>query len=294
MIDVRRLAARTARLRRLDNLLGGADTHQRYRTEAAATSATLAAATCSAAVRRAGLSTLAEQQQLAGWAAFDAGLHGVAKSHHLTSLDTATDAAAPAFAGNALAFLAYQSISVTGPDVQTAAESVDRARDAGTPRIRALLLERLAWTHAVAGDVRETERALDAAEHAVTEQTDVPEPDWVYWVDADEMRIMASRCYTQLHLPLRAVPALTDALDRFDDTHARDKALYCTSLARAYLHAGEVPQAALVAARVIELSDGVGSVRPRRHLEPVLRALRPHRTVPEVAELLELDAATPV
>ncbi|MEO6090451.1 MAG: hypothetical protein ABIQ18_45855 [Umezawaea sp.] len=74
---------------------------------------------------------------------------------------------------------------------------------------------------------------------------------------------------------------------------ARDKALYCTSLARAYLHAGEVPQAVRVAIRVIELADGVGLVRPRQHLEPVLRALRLHRTVPEVAELLELDTVTP-
>ncbi|HWO64658.1 MAG TPA: hypothetical protein VNO31_31940, partial [Umezawaea sp.] len=88
--DVRRLAARTARLRRLDNLLGGADTYQHYRAEAAATAATLKAATCSASVRRSGLSTLAEQQQLAGWAAFDAGLHGIAKSHYLDSLNTAT------------------------------------------------------------------------------------------------------------------------------------------------------------------------------------------------------------
>ncbi len=147
-------------------------------------------------------------------------------------------------AGNALAFLAYQSISVTGPDVQTAVELVDRARDVGTSRLLALLLERLAWTHAVAGDVRETERALHAAERAVTAQADVPEPDWVYWVDADEIRIMAGRCCTQLQSPLRAVPTLTDALDRFDDTHAQDKALHCTSLVRAYLHTGEIPPCA--------------------------------------------------
>jgi hypothetical protein len=98
---------------------------------------------------------------------------------------------------------------------------------------------------------------------------------------------MTGRCWTELRRPLRAVPVLEDVLTRYDDTHARDKSLYLSWLAESYLAAGEVEQAATVVGRVLDLSAGVASVRPRRRLEPTLRRLSPHRDLMAVAEVLE-------
>jgi hypothetical protein len=63
-------------------------------------------------------------------------------------------------AGNSLAFLAYQQASTTRPSVELATASYDTAEHDASPRVRALLLERLAWTHAVAGSPAETDGAL--------------------------------------------------------------------------------------------------------------------------------------
>jgi tetratricopeptide (TPR) repeat protein/transcriptional regulator with XRE-family HTH domain len=286
--EIAQLDRRTARLRRLDDYLGGADTHALYAAEVAATTALAQRATCMSSTRRALTSLIAEQAQLAGWAAFDAGMQPQAKRHYMTSFEAAKEASNAALAGNALAFLAYQQISTAKPSVAMATASYATAEKDATPRVRALLLERMAWTHAVAGQANETERALNAARNALRSVDDRPEPDWVFWVDDNELDIMAGRCWTELRRPLRAVPTLEAVLGRYEDTHARDKALYLTWLAHAYIDAGEVEQAATTTTRAIALSAGIGSVRPAARISKVAQRLKPHRTVPSVAQTLEL------
>lgn len=289
--DARHLVNRTARLRRLDDFLGGADTYRLYANELAATTRLLKEANMTAPVRRACAAVIAEQAQLAGWAAFDAGMQHEATRHYSTSFDAASEAKDTVLAGNALAFLAYQEVSIKQPNTEMAAASFTTAQTEATPRVKALLLERLAWTHAVAGQANETDRALKLAEEALQRDDDRPEPDWVFWVDADEIQIMTGRCWTELKRPLRAVPALEAALGRYGDTHARDKSMYLTWLARSYIDAGEVERSADVLRRSIELASGVGSVRPAECIRGVLRRLHNHRRLPEVASVFDAASA---
>ncbi|MER6306480.1 helix-turn-helix domain-containing protein [Streptomyces sp. NPDC001739] len=282
------LRKRTARLRRLDDFLGGGDTYRVYLGEQLATKRLIRDGHYSEETGLALLSVLAEQAQQAGWAAFDGGNHTDARSLYETSYQAAAQAGDTALAGNALAFLSYQKVSEdrkAGIDIALAA-----CRTAGPdapPGVRALLHERLAWAYAVAGDVKGTEQALDDAETALNENDGMPQPDWVAWVDHNELRIMTGRCWTELRRPLRAVPVLEAALARYEDTHARDKSLYLSWLADSYVSAGEIEQAASTARRSLELSADVASVRPRQRLEPTLRRLHSHRELPAVAEVLE-------
>ncbi|MFG2285151.1 XRE family transcriptional regulator [Streptomyces sp. NPDC048595] len=282
------LRERTARLRRLDDVLGGGDTYRVYLGEYQVTKALMRDAAYTEETGQALLSVLAEQAQQAGWAAFDGGKHAIASRLYEASHEAATEAGDKALAGNALAFLAYQKV---GGDrragIETAARSCATAGPDAAPGVRALLYERLAWAYAVAGLATETERALDSAASALAEDDDTPQPDWVAWVDHNELEIMSGRCRTELRRPLRAVPVLESALASYEDTHARDKSLYLSWLAASYLTAGEVEQAATVTGRALELCAGVASVRPRERLSPVLRRLDEHRTVPGVAEVLE-------
>jgi tetratricopeptide (TPR) repeat protein len=283
-----RLRQRTARLRRLDDVLGGGDTYRVYLVEYQATKAMIRETRYSEQTRSALLSVLAEQAQQAGWAAFDAGKHADARGLYEASHQAATEAHDAALAGNALALLAYQRVNADrAAGVEMAEQSCRTAGADAAPGVRALLHERLAWTYAVAGHAGKTERALSAAEAALNDGDGTPQPDWAAWVDRDELRIMTGRCWTELRRPLRAVPVLEDVLTRYDDTHARDKSLYLSWLAESYLAAGEVEQAATVVGRVLDLSAGVASVRPRRRLEPTLRRLSPHRDLMAVAEVLE-------
>ncbi|RLL67955.1 XRE family transcriptional regulator [Streptomyces sp. Z26] len=283
-----RLRQRTARLRRLDDVLGGGDTYRVYLGEYQSTKAMIREARYTERTGRALLSVLAEQAQQAGWAAFDAGKHADARGLYEASHESATEAGDASLAGNALAFLAYQRLDGDrAAGVETAEQSCRTAGPDAPPGVRALLHERLAWAYAVAGDEGGTERALSTAQAALDDNDGAPQPDWVAWVDRDELRIMTGRCWTELRRPLRAVPVLEDVLARYGDTHARDKSLYLSWLAESYLAAREVEQAATVASRALDLSTGVASVRPRQRLEPTLRALGPHRDLSLVAVVLE-------
>ncbi|NSC22745.1 helix-turn-helix transcriptional regulator [Streptomyces albus subsp. chlorinus] len=287
--NVEALRERTARLRRLDNVLGGGDTYRVYLGEYQATKALLRDTICSEGTRRSLMSVLAEQAQQAGWAAFDAGREADAAGLYKESHVAAREAGDASLVGNSLAFLAYQaSADDKVAAVQIASRSCETITS-GTPwGVRALLYERKAWACSVAGMHTETEKALAAAHDALEGASDGEhQPDWVAWVDHTELAIMSGRCWTELRRPLRAVPVLEDALARYDDAHARDKALYLSWLADAYLTAGEVEQAATVAARALELSSGVASIRPRRRLAPVLEKLSQHRGMTVVSDVLD-------
>jgi len=282
------LRHRTARLRRLDDVLGGGDTYRVYLGEYQATKTMLREGSYTKETGRALLSVLSEQAQQAGWAAFDAGNHTDARSLYEDSHQAATEAKDAALAGNALAFLAYQKINTDrSAGIKTAVQACRTAGPDAPPGVRALLHERLAWAYAVAGNASETERALNIAEGALSESDGSPQPDWSSWVDRNELQIMTGRCWTELRRPLRAVPVLEDVLTRYDDAHARDKSLYLSWLADSYLAAGEIEQATAITSRVLELSAGVASVRPRQRLAPILQQLSDHHELPAVAEVLE-------
>ncbi len=285
--DLEQLHRHTARLRRLDNVLGGADTYQLYASQALATEHLLAQASCTEDVGRQLRSLLSEHHQMAGWAAFDAGYHAQAHKHYTTSLSAAREAGDAALAGNALALVAYQQTTAASDGTVTAQQSHETVRGTATPRVQALLLERKAFSHAVAGDAQQADRALGLAREALLRIEGRPEPDWVFWVDEKEIDIMAGRCWTELRRPLRAVPVLESVLTQFDDTHSRDKALYLTWLAGSYLQAREVEQAASVLTRAHQLSAGVASVRPSARIASVAGKLARHRAVPEVAAALD-------
>ncbi|AXK37713.1 XRE family transcriptional regulator [Streptomyces armeniacus] len=290
---VEALRERAARLRRLDDVLGGADTYRVYLGEYQHTKSLLRTATCAEAAERGLLSVLAEQAQQAGWAAFDAGWGPDAVSLYKESHAAAKEAGDRNLAGNALAFIAYQAIADDRSGaVQIAARSCDTISTSTPSGVQALFHERRAWACAVAGLKHETETALASAYTALDEATSgEQQPDWAAWVDRTELDIMSGRCWTELRRPLRAVPVLEDALSRYDDAHARDKALYMSWLAAAYLTAGEVEQAGVVTARALDLAAGVASVRPKQRLAPVLAQLRQHRDVATVRGALERAGA---
>ncbi|UUN27041.1 helix-turn-helix transcriptional regulator [Streptomyces sp. FIT100] len=282
------LRLRTARLRRLDTVLGGGDTYRVYLGEYQATKGLVRDATYSEETGRALLSVLAEQAQQAGWAAFDGGREADATALYKESHLAATHAGDTDLAGNALAFLAYQTVNGDRKaGVEIATRSCKTLGPDAPEGVRALLHERRAWACAVAGLPTETGRELAEAERALADAHGAPQPDWVSWVDHNELQIMTGRCWAELRRPLRAVPVLEAALAGYDDSQARDKALYLSWLADAYLGAGEVEQAARVTGRALDLISGVASVRPRRRLDPLLTRLSQHRGVADVDDALE-------
>jgi tetratricopeptide (TPR) repeat protein len=276
--DVAARTARTARLRRLDDYLGGADTYTAYAAEMRRTADALRDSPDDAGL----LGVMAEQEQMTGWAAFDAGWQAEASRLFELSLSNARRAGSGALAANALAFMGYQAPSVgrSGTDLASLASEVGTR---STPKVRALLAEREAWAHAVEQRHPDVERCLDQAAEAVSE-TSASEPDWTFWIDETEIKIMTGRCWSLLGRPLRAIGTLEDALDGYDNTHGRDKAMYLVALADAYLDANEVEHSCATVHTAMDLATGVRSLRPAQRVAAFVERAgdRPERCVVEL------------
>ena len=288
------LTQRLVTLRKLDNHLGGADTYRLYAAEADLSAQLLRQGSNRDGVNRRLIALHAEQSQQAGWAAFDAGWHDQATAHFQRGHTAATEIRDAGLAGNALAFAAYQRITLGRPARLASEKSLHAAGLPGVhPQVRALLCSRAAWTFALDGDAETAARCLGLAEESLGQPDSRAAPDCAAWIDETELAIMSGRCWRELQRPLRAVPILETALAGFSNANARDKALYSSWLAESYLDAGEVEQATTVVQAGLAIMGNVASVRPKARLSAVANRLSKHQDLAVVRDLLSSDTFDP-
>jgi transcriptional regulator with XRE-family HTH domain len=276
------IEARIGQLRQLDDFVGGEDLGQVVGAELAATMSLLREASYSERDGRRLLAAFADLCQISGWIASDAGEHALAERRYLTGVRAAFAAGDRPLAANLLSSLSYQVANEGDARraVMLARSACSGAAREATPLMRALLSERSAWAYARLPGGQgsgECERALGAADDAYADHgPGMAEPPSVYWLDRGEMDVMAGRCYTELFRPLKAEPLLVSVLARYDDAHAREKALYQTWLAETYLRARELDQAAAAATSALDLSLRVHSARSRSRVRHVRHRLSPY------------------
>lgn len=282
------LDQRVTELRYLDDRLGGRDTQELVGRELNATMRLMQEAAYTEAVGRRLSSVAGELAQLAGWVSSDAGLYEQAARCYLLGARAAHAAGDYAVAANNLSSLAYQLTNLGNTaDAVLLARSVASGAGNEPAIVQALLLERVAWAQAKAGDASQTERALGAVEEALARGRGDGDPPWLYWLDKREAEVMAGRCYTELRRPLRAVPLLEQAIATYPEEAAREVALYLSWLAVAYADAREVEEACRVARRVLEITRTVHSARTDVRLAAVLDRLNEYGDTQPVRDLRE-------
>lgn len=288
---VRDLEGRVHGLRLADDTIAGRDLYRPALRELRAAVRVYRSSTYPEEVGRQLLVAIAELAQIAGWIASDAGEHEEAEKIYRLGLYAAHEAGDLTLAGNLLGSLAYQTTNVGNVQsgLEMAQAALEGAQGAAPPRARALYWDRVAWAHAKVGqhEAQPAMRALGEAGEALAQHGEEDEPEYLYWVSAGELEVMESRVYTELHRPLRAVPLLSQVLDRYDTTHARELALYLSWLVIAYADANEPEMAAETASRMFDLSEGVASDRTDTRGRLVIARLQPYADVPEVQELLQ-------
>ncbi|MGW0589434.1 helix-turn-helix domain-containing protein [Streptosporangium sp. NPDC002607] len=286
---------RVDHLRHLDDYVGGTDLHALVSQELEATVTVVREAAYSEEVGRRLLKAVGELCQLAGWVTSDAGLYGRARTYYVKGIQAAHVAGDEPTAANLLSSLSYQMANVGDPReaAMMARTAVKGAERSSTPLTRALLLERVAWAHAKAGDSAITERALGEVDQVFGLHREGDEdPKWVYWLDRGEVDVMAGRCFTELGRPLRAEPLLTQGIDTYDATHAREVSLYLSWLADAYAQAREVERATEAASKSLNLAVKVNSARVTDRIETIRARLRPFADTAAVRRFEDLYQST--
>ena len=155
---------RVIQLRRADDFVAGKDSHGLIHRELAATTRLLRCANCTHEQTRRLLTATGELAQLAAWVAADSDQSSAAFGYVRGGVLAARAAGDTALAGNIISTLSYQLANNGNPQDAAilARTAYSGARHQATPRTRALLLERIAWTDAKSGDAQSCERALGA------------------------------------------------------------------------------------------------------------------------------------
>jgi transcriptional regulator with XRE-family HTH domain len=277
-----KIERRVAHLRHMDDFIGGGDLYQLVERELRATVRLLSQAAYSEQLGKRLLGAVA-----------DAGHEAAAGRYYVAGIQAAHAAGDRAMAANLISLLGYLHSNAGTAHQRREAVLLAQTALAGAGRrvtatCRALLCERVAWAHARVGDLRRTERALGEADRAFERRRPADDPGWVYWLDRDEVDVMAGRCYTELEQPRRAEPLLRGALGHYDERRARETVLYRSWLAQGYVQAGELEEAARQSSRALLVAAGVNSARGNGRVRFLRQQLLPYRAVPAVREFEEL------
>jgi transcriptional regulator with XRE-family HTH domain len=282
---------RVVQLRHLDDFVGGRDLHTLVESQLAATGRLLREGSYTDPLGRRLFVAIGELCQLAGWVAADAGQPDRAAHYFALGVKAAHAAGDQPLAANLISTLAYQVSNTGNPldGVLLAQTAASGAQHAATSTAQALFHERVAWAHAKAGNRRSAEQALVKVEQAYDRRQPDDDPEWTYWLNEDEITIMAARCYVELGQSARATPLLTDVLNRYDEQRTREAALYTSWLAEAHIYTGDIDQAAELASKTAILTAHTSSTRSDQRLTLLRTKLTPHKGTAAVDDFLALS-----
>ncbi|MGB6163109.1 MAG: hypothetical protein WCF33_10865 [Pseudonocardiaceae bacterium] len=264
---VSHLDQRLDHLRRLDDVLGGAQLRRAALAECELVQHLAADTIYDDAVARQLYSTISEAARICGWQHFDAGLHAAAQRFYTTSLRASATGGDPQAGAHTLSFMAIQTYSVGSPldAVGLVEAAVEQTRQTVTPRTAAMLHVRLARALSKTPDGAPRCLAeLDRAQDAYARGTHDDDPPWTYWLTDGELEMLAGSCALDPGRPDRALDHFATArqLHYAAEGYVRDDALYLTRAAVAHLDQGDVDQACAVARQALARSSTVDSTRP--------------------------------
>jgi transcriptional regulator with XRE-family HTH domain len=278
----------TATFRTLDNEYGGGQVRETAVRFLHSEVAPLLQGRFNEPVGRSLFSATAELTQLAGWAAYDAGLHGLAQRYLIQALRLAIAAADRPLGAEVLAAMSHQAAYLLAP-----VEAIDLARAAGRlaadAGVEAILAETAvleAHGHALAGDERACADALNRAEKTLDRADRQRDPQWIGYFDEAYLSAKFGHCFAAL--------ARGDLAQRFaarslqmDGRYVRGRQFNLALLARAYAQTGEVEQASATGLQAVELAETLQSQRSVDYLRDLADRLAAHVGLPAVDEFTE-------
>jgi len=143
------------------------------------------------------LSALTEIGQLAGWMAFDAGLHGPAQRYLFTALRAAHECGYETMAAHIVADLAFQAATREQPtDAVALGESAGKIARRAPASVRASVQTRLAYGYAIAGNMSAFEQAYESALEVLADGDRSEDPTWMYYLTPSHLDTQAGYALT--------------------------------------------------------------------------------------------------
>ncbi|MCP2364308.1 transcriptional regulator with XRE-family HTH domain [Nonomuraea thailandensis] len=217
---------------------------------------------------------MAQLSKIAATMSWDCGMQTAAQKYYVMSLQASKPAGDKPFGASVLASMARQLLYLNQP--QDALElirlALDGVRSTATPRLRAMLHTREAWSYAKMGRPESFKRATGAAEQAFTEiGSGDPDPDWIKYFNEAELAGVTGGRYLELSRQDRrfagdALGHIRRAIELRQRSSMRSLALDQVGLAYAHLISGDVDEAVTVGSAAADTAGQVQSDRVRVQL----------------------------
>lgn len=240
------------------------------------------------------LGAAAETTQLAGWASYDLGMHGLAQRYMIQALRLAAGAGDRALGAEILAAMSHQAAylgaSTDAVDLARAAGRV--AAEVGVKAIQAESAVLEAHGHASGGNEALCAKALDRAERAFDKAGQTDAPQWIGYFDESYLAAKFGHCFAALGRGDLARRFAERSLDMDGRHYARGKQFNLALLATAHVQAGDPERGSVVGMQAVDAAEGLDSMRARDYLGDLANRLGKHVGLPAVREFI--DRARPM
>jgi transcriptional regulator with XRE-family HTH domain len=219
---------------------------------------------------------LADLHSLAGWTSFDTGLMDSARGHFANALDLAKQGENHPLVANVLYRMGRVYLHQEAPNDALKLFQLGQiaAQESGSELAVAVLCANEAWAYAMMGNDDQAMKLLGRSKDEFARADLVNAESWVKFFNETDVYAMIGTVHTVLaqqnaaHTKY-AIPALTRAVESYDDDMARSKAFMLSALATNHLIDGDIDQGARVGGKALDCADGIKSARVRDRMRPM-------------------------
>ncbi len=294
MADVKQVEAATRAMRALDYQFGGGACRDAVVAQLS-WAQRLLGSSGTEVVRLQLFRALADLQNLAGWTTFDVGLLDSSRNHFATALEFAKQSGDSSLMSNIMYRIGR--VYLHHGDANDALKWFQlgqiAAQDSGSELAVAVLCGNEAWAYALMGDDVQAKKLLGRSRDELARANPDETPDWARFYNDTDMYAMIGTVHNELaaHDPRHAavaIPALGQALARYDDTMGRSQAFTFAMLATSYLRQGDVDHGIQVGRKALLAATAVKSKRVTDRLKPLEIEAARRSSNPDARDLAHL------
>ncbi|MBB3049575.1 transcriptional regulator with XRE-family HTH domain [Prauserella isguenensis] len=292
--DVRQVEAATRALRALDYQYGGGFCRDAVVAQLSWGQQMMQASTTDG-VRSRLFVALADLHSLAGWTSFDTGLIDSARGHFANALNLAKQGDNHPLVANILYRMGRVYLHQEAPNDALKLFQLGQiaAQESGSELAVAVLCANEAWAYAMMGNSDQAVKLLGRTRDEFARADLVNAESWVKFFTETDVHAMVGTVHTELAQsadPMHtkyAIPALSRAIDAYNDDMARSKVFNLGMLATNHMIDGDIDQGVRTGGKALDSADGLKSARVEQRMEPLKKEAARRSNNPDARDFVE-------
>jgi len=237
---------------------------------------------------------LADLHSLAGWTSFDTGLMDSARGHFANALDLAKQGENHPLVANVLYRMGRVYLHQDAPNDALKLFQLGQiaAQESGSELAVSVLCANEAWAYAMMGNEEQAVKLLGRSKDEFERANLAEAESWVKFFTETDVYAMVGTVHTVLaqknaeHTKY-AIPALTRAVESYDDEMARSKTFMLSALATNPLLDGDLDHGSKVGGKAIDCAEGIKSERVKDRMRPLQEEAERRRNNADARDLAD-------